>query len=86
MKVSTAKLIIYGVLCIGALIAFVALFIPALSDSLAMFSLIGGAIVLFGVFFCIVFARTPSCPYCHELFSIRNQSPEYCPHCDKELS
>jgi len=86
MKVSTAKLVIYGILFIGALIAFIAILIPALSDLLAMFSLIGGLIVVLGIVFCVLVARTPCCPHCHELLSIRNKYPEYCHHCDKELS
>ena len=85
MKVSTAKLIIYGILSVGVLIAFIAVFVPALSDSLAMLSLTGGVIVLLGVFFCVVFARTPCCPYCHELIGAKKQSPKSCPHCEKEL-
>ena len=85
MKVSTAKLIIYGILSVGVIIAFIAVFVPTLSDSLVIFSLIGGVIVLLGIFFCVVFARTPSCPFCHELLSIKNQSQDNCPHCEKEL-
>ena len=85
MKTSTAKFIIYGVICIGVFIAFIAVFIPALSDSLAMFSLVGGVIVLLGIFFSVVFARTPCCPHCHELLNTRRQLPYNCPHCEKEL-
>ncbi|MCL2628894.1 MAG: hypothetical protein FWD44_09410 [Oscillospiraceae bacterium] len=85
MKISAIKVIIYGIFCVGVFVAFVAVFTPVLSDSLAIFSLIGGVIVLIGILFCIITAITPCCPYCHELLSIRKKSPEYCPHCDKEL-
>ena len=85
MKVSTAKIIIYGLFGVGALVAFIVVLIPALSDLLAVFSLVGGLIVLLGILFCIIIVRAPCCPHCHEPLSIRNRSVDNCPHCEKEL-
>ena len=85
MKTRTIQALIYGIFIVGASIAFLAVAVPSLSAFLTVFTYFGGAIVLFGIVLCIALLRIPCCPFCRELFSIRNQQPSNCPHCGENL-
>ena len=85
MKTRTIQAVIYGIFIIGASIAFTPIVFPFLSVFSAAFTYLGGAIVVFGIIFCVMLLRSPGCPYCRELLSIWSQSPASCPHCGEKL-
>jgi len=83
MKIDTIRIIVYGAFIIGALMMFSAPMSSILSNYATIFMYIGGAVVVFGMVFCVNCLRFSACTNCKEFIYFRDICAKNCPLCDE---